>query len=150
MTANGNAIAGSAIVGLDLTIGRSDSRPLGSRDDVVSVLLESFPGAEFRWTPSGQERIEAFRRKFGSDYPDVIREHFEKMPAEFVGDWSGAEFSVEFYLGKDELIKTIGLVLRGMTATAGPVFERLEEQYGWIASCPYGSAEDWIADQLNR
>jgi len=137
-------------MGLDLTLSRSDSRPLGSRDDVVSVLLEVFPGAKFWWTRSGPERIEAVRQKYGMEYPDVIREHFEKTPAEFVGDWSGPEFSVEFNLGGQEPITAIELVLRGKTASAEDVFQRLEERYGWLASCPYGSVEDWIAGYFDK
>jgi hypothetical protein len=119
-------------MGLDLTLRSSNSQPLGSRDQVVSVLLEFFPDAKFRWAPSGKELIESFRHKYGSDYPGPIQEYYETKPAEFVGDWQGSGFSVEFYLGGKEPIAEIGLVLRGKTHLADDVLQRLEDRHGWL------------------
>ena len=95
-------------------------------------------------TPSGQEQVKAFRQKSGFEYPDVIREALEEKPAEFVGDWSGSDSSVEFNLGGEELVTKIELVLRGKGASADDSLQRLKEQHGWLASCPYGSVEDWM------
>jgi len=50
-------------VGLDLTLGRPESRPLGSRDHVVSVLLEYFPGARFWWHPERSGTSQSFQAK---------------------------------------------------------------------------------------
>jgi hypothetical protein len=137
-------------MGLDLTLNRSNSQPLGSRDHVICVLLEFFPDAKFWWIPSGKERIKAFRERYGSDYPGPIQEYYETKPAEFIGDWQGSGFSAEFHLGGKEPIIEIALVLRGKTHLADDVLQRLEDRHGWLASCPYGSAEDFVVNVLKK
>jgi hypothetical protein len=57
---------------------------------------------------------------------------------------------VEFYLGGKEPIAEIGLVLRGKTHLADDVLQRLEDRHGWLATCPYGSVEDFIANILKQ
>jgi hypothetical protein len=137
-------------MGLDLTLSRSNSQPLGSRDHVISVLLEFFPDAKFWWMPSGKELIKAHREKYGSDYPGPIHEYYETKPAEYIGDWQGSGLSAEFYLGCKDPIAEIALVLRGKTHLADDVLQRLEDRYGWLTSCPYGPVEDFIASVLKK
>jgi hypothetical protein len=137
-------------MGLDLTLSRSNSQPLGSRDHVIGVLLEFFPDAKFWWMPPGKERIKAFRENNGSDYPGILREYYETKPAEYIGHWQGPRFFAEFYLGEKQPIVEVGLVLRGQTQFADEVLQRMEDQHGWLASWPSGSVEDFIASVLKQ
>src|SRR5262245_12808574 len=122
-------------MGLDATLVTGNGAPLGQRGNVVATLSRYFPGSLFGWLPSGQEQL-ALMRQRGIEPPDVMREHLERQPAKFRGDWEGPTFGVEFHFGSDERIQEIDVVLRGKTTDSDGVFGRLQHEQGWWLTFP--------------
>jgi hypothetical protein len=114
---------------------RDDGKPLGSITEVQRALKSAFPGIELGRLPSGVEKIQATAEK-GIEFPDVLRRHFETALAEYGGDYEGPDFSAQFYLGADDIVQEIGIVLYGDTTACGPMLEFLEREHGWITTHP--------------
>jgi hypothetical protein len=122
-------------LGLDGTIKRSDQKPLGPLAEVQQALALAFPGVEFGRLPSGAEKIKAAAAR-GIELPEVLRQHLEASPADEGGDYQGPGFSAQFYLGSDEVVQQVGVVLHGQTVASEPMFAFLKERYGWITTHP--------------
>ena len=117
----------------EITIRAAHGTPLGERDVVRRHIADAFPGVQFRWEPSGPEKITAFRVA-GHEFPDIIREHFERTPSKEQADFEGDEFSVRFYLGVDATLYSIDAEVRGDTKRVFPYLERLVSQSGWVVA----------------
>jgi len=95
---------------LDATILRKDGRELGRREDVARALGEVFVGATFGWVPSGAEKLKISRQR-GVEFPPELAKHFMAQPATFEGNWSGPDYSVQFYFSDRELIERLEIAL---------------------------------------
>jgi hypothetical protein len=122
-------------LGLDGTIKRSDGKPLGPLAEVQQALALAFPGVEFGRLMSGAEKLRAAAAQ-GVEFPEILRQHFESSPAHEGVDYQGPGFSAQFNLGSDEVVQQVDVVLYGQTVAAEPMFEFLEERYGWITTYP--------------
>jgi hypothetical protein len=122
-------------MGLDATIKRIDGQPLGSVESVQHALAIAFPGIVLGRLPSGADKIRAAAQQ-GIEFPDILRRHLEAAPARHGGDYEGPDFSAQFSLGSSDLVQQVDVVLYGTTAASEPMFELLEQQYGWITTHP--------------
>jgi hypothetical protein len=122
-------------MGLDGTIRRADGEPLGDVAAVQHVLSAAFPGIVFGRLPSGEEEIRAAAAR-GVVFPDVIRESFERTPAQHGGEFKGADYSASFNLGASDTVQSIDVVLYGTTTASESMFTLLEERFGWITTHP--------------
>jgi hypothetical protein len=122
-------------MGLDATIKRADGEPLGPVAEVQQVLATAFPGIVLGRLPSGAEKIQAAAER-GVVFPDILRQHLESAPAQYSGEYEGANFSAQFSLGAAEVVQHVDLVLYGTTVASEPMFEVLERRYGWVTTYP--------------
>ncbi len=122
-------------MGLDGTIKRPDGQLLGSFDQVQSVLADIFTGVALQRSLSGQEKLQTAEAQ-GITFPAGMREHMASAPATYEGDYTGADFSIEFYADAADIIPELGVLLRGTTTHAEPLFTLLKERSGWILTHP--------------
>lgn len=122
-------------MGLEGTIKRTDGQSLGSFTQVQHVLIDIFPGVALNRSLSGLEKLQKAEAQ-GVTFPSAIREHMASRPASYEGDYTGAEFSIYFYMDDAHIIPELGVVLRGNTAHSESLFALLNERYGWILSHP--------------
>jgi hypothetical protein len=122
-------------MGLDGTIKRTDGQTLGSVESVQHALTVAFPGIVLGRLPSGADKIRAAAEQ-GIEFPDILRRHLEASPARHGGDYEGPDFSAQFSLGSADVVKHVDVVLYGTTTASEPMFQLLEEQYGWITTHP--------------
>jgi hypothetical protein len=122
-------------MGLDGTIKRPDGQSLGSFAEVQSVLADIFPGVDLQRSLSGLEKLHT-AEAHGITFPPVVREHMASAPATYEGDYTGADFSIEFYADVADIIPELGVELRGTTTHSEPLFTLLKERYGWLLTHP--------------
>jgi hypothetical protein len=122
-------------MGLDTTINRADGKALGPLVEVQRALAAAFPGIVLGRLPSGAEKIQAAAER-GVVFPDIIRQSLELVPGKYSGEYDGADFSAQLYLGAEEVVQQINVVLYGTTAASEVMFAFLEEKYGWVTTHP--------------
>jgi hypothetical protein len=122
-------------MGLDGTIRRPDGKPLGEVAEVRAALAVAFPGIVFGRLPSGAEKIQAAAEQ-GVTFPEIIRQHLERAPAEHGGDYKGPDFKAAFFLGSSEIVHEVGVQLYGTTVASEPMFALLEQRFGWVTTHP--------------
>ena len=89
---------------------------------------------------------------FHIDYPDVVRKHLEKAPAEIRADWLREDLSLRFFFGTEDSVKVeqVAVEVRGEGNPIAPYLSKLCLAKGWIAQGPNGAdldlAHDWSAD----
>src|SRR4051794_19110810 len=101
-------------MGLDVTIRREDGMLMGTVEDVQAALQAVFQTIEFGLLPSGPEKI-ADAAAQGIVYPDVIRKPFETQPASVGGAFESEDFTADFFLGCDDMVAEVGVVLYAAT-----------------------------------
>ena len=60
----------------ELALGRADKAPIGSFDEVQSMIRDVFPTVQFGWTQSGQDKLR-LAAEHGIELPQSIRESLE-------------------------------------------------------------------------
>lgn len=122
-------------MGLDGTIKRPNGQSLGSFEHVQSVLADIFPNLTLERSLSGLEKLQTAEAQ-GITFPAVLREHMASAPATYQGDYTGTDFSIEFYADAADIIPELSVVLRGTTKHTASQFALLAERYGWILTHP--------------
>lgn len=115
----------------EVTIRRADGAPLGDLAYVRQQITNALPAIQFYRAPSGLERIAAARAK-GYEYPDIIREHFEGLPATDRAQFEGDCFSVELYGFQAEPLNEIYANVRG-DGNPMPMLAALCRPNEWVA-----------------
>jgi hypothetical protein len=115
----------------EVTIRRSEGEPLGDLPAVRAVIEAAVPGMQFYQEPSGAERIAAARAR-GIEFPDVIRQIFERLPAKTQAVLEGEGFSLVLYGFNAEPLTAIHAEVRG-GGDPHPVLTALCRSTGWVA-----------------
>jgi hypothetical protein len=117
-------------MGLSATLSRIDGQPLGSREELVHVFEQHFPGIVFGWTLSGPEKL-AIAKSRGLEFPPVLREHLEKAPPVLEGDWDGPDGKMKLY-GIGEVSATaLDLEFWGAWEQSDTIWAKVLPRYGW-------------------
>jgi hypothetical protein len=106
--------------GPKLALRRADGQPFGTFEQTQALICRLFPGTEFRWTPSGPERVRSCEEKGGGPLTPDLRQWLEKMPSELEGVAEGAGYRVTFGLGHREPVGCLRMTALG----SAPELER--------------------------
>ena len=116
----------------EVTIRRPDGEPLGDLPAVRAGIEAAVPGMQFFRQPSGADRIAAARAR-GIEFPDVIRESFERQPAKTQAVFEGDGFSILLYGFNAEPLTAVHAEVRG-GGDPHPVVTALCRSNGWVAT----------------
>jgi hypothetical protein len=117
----------------EITIRRGDGLPLGDQAEVRLGILSALPEIQFYREPSGIEKLASIKEQ-GVEFPDLLRQHFEKMPATDQGDFEGDGFSIRFFLGSGGETATVDAEVRGDTERAFPLLRLLANENRWVVA----------------
>src|SRR5687768_951308 len=96
----------------EVTIRRADGEPLGDVPAVRERIEATVAGMRFFQEPSGAERVAAARAR-GIEFPDSIRQIFEKQPAKVQAVFEGDGLSVLLYGFEAEPLSALHAEVRG-------------------------------------
>ena len=120
-----------------------DGTALGTLDEVRGILTDRLHGVRFWRDPSGAEKAkhlpEAHRQMFA--------ELFGHLPADTRGSYDCDQLSFEFFLGSNDVVRTLTVDIRG---DGNPilVLRELGNETGWQIHGPNGDAVDLGRDDL--
>jgi hypothetical protein len=115
----------------EVTIRRADSAPLGDLATVREQISTALPGVQFHRQPSGQEKIAA-ARAMGVEFPDIMRQHLEQLPATEQAEFEGDRLSLVLYGLDAQPLTALRAEVRG-NGNPVPVLTALCVPNAWVA-----------------
>lgn len=106
---------------------RSDKLPIGSFDDVQSIIRAILPTVTFGWTKSGADKLRIANER-GIELPAPIREVLETLPSLLEGQAEVEGSCVTFGLGYDEPVKCLYVTPHGSSSLIELAMAELEVQ----------------------
>jgi hypothetical protein len=97
---------------------------------LVHIFDQYFPGIAFGWTPSGPEKI-VIAKSRGCEFPPVLREHFEKSPAEFEGHWDGPDGVMKLHWNGEAGATALHLEFWGDWEQSDALWVEVLPTHGW-------------------
>jgi hypothetical protein len=115
----------------EVTLQRIDGQPMGELAALRAGIESAIPGIQYHTEPSGLERLEA-ARKMGVEFPDVLRTHFENLPAKLNAVFVTENLMVRIYGFESRPLTRLHAEIRGNENPA-PVLRQLCALNSWIA-----------------
>jgi len=113
----------------ELALERSDKAPIGSFDEVQSMIRDVFPSVQFGWTQSGQDKLSVAAER-GFEFPPALRRSLETLPSLLEGQFDGDGSHVEFGLGYEEPVKCLYVTPHGDKTALQKQLWELEAKVG--------------------
>jgi hypothetical protein len=113
----------------DFSLRRADHQPLGSFEQVQTMIRHWFPGVRFDWTPSGPERIRRCEEG-GLPLTPELRQRLAGMPSELEGVDEGPGYRVTFGLGSQEPLACLRVAQLGSALELQSGLAGLESEMG--------------------
>jgi hypothetical protein len=107
----------------------ADEQPLGSFEQVQSLLLEIFPETKFNWSSSGPEKLK-LAEQHGVEFPRELKKSLETLPAFYQGIYVKGQNCVHFVLGEAEPVTCLYVTPRGDADELDSALTRLEQKIG--------------------
>ena len=120
-----------------------DGGKLGQIDALRDRFSECVPGLQFYREPSGKEKLAAS----SIEYPEVVRRHLERSPAQIQADCQVGSLFLRFFFGPEDAtdVDSVAVEVRG-EGNPIPVLAAICSPNGWIAQAPDGAELDLSAD----
>jgi hypothetical protein len=115
----------------EVTLQRIDRQPMGELTVLRKCIESAVPGIQYHSEPSGLERLEA-AKKMGVEFPDVLRTHFENLPAKLNAVYTAENLMVRVYGFETQPLTRLHAEIRGNENPA-PVVRQLCAFNSWIA-----------------
>lgn len=109
----------------ELTLQRSDLQTMDDVETIRRRIEAVVPDVRFYTEPSGLQKLEA-AAKMGVEFPDVLRRHFENLPAKLYAVYSTEELTITIYGFESQPLTRLHLEIRG-DQNPGPVLQSLCE-----------------------
>ncbi|HEY2416249.1 MAG TPA: hypothetical protein VGI40_28670 [Pirellulaceae bacterium] len=96
----------------EFTLQRPDGAPLGTFNEVQTMIRRHFPSVQFSWTTSGLEKLKLAKER-GLELPPEIRKACESLPSLLEGSAGGTSYQIAFGLGHEEPVCCLYVEPRG-------------------------------------
>ena len=112
------------------TVQKESGESLADFETIKNIFTDVFPEIEFRWTQSGEEKIQ-MAEAGGMEIPNALREKMLAMKSEFMG-LSGGAGILEVKCGDVDPPKCIHLISRGRVGVLDEEINQVVENLGAI------------------
>lgn len=115
----------------EVTLLRIDRQPMGELGSLRTCIESAVPDVQYHTEPSGLEKLEA-AKKMGVEFPDVLRTHFENLPAKLNAVYVAENLMVRIYGFESQPLTKLHAEIRG-NENPVPVLRQLCALNSWIA-----------------
>ena len=115
----------------EVTLLRIDRQPMGELSSLRTCIESAVPDVQYHTEPSGLEKLEA-AKKMGVEFPDVLRTHFENLPAKLNAVYIAENLMVRIYGFESQPLTKLHAEIRG-NENPVPVLRQLCALNSWIA-----------------
>ncbi len=110
---------------------RIDRQPMGEPAALRTGIESAIPEIQYHTEPSGLKRLEV-AKKMGVQFPDILRTHFENLPAKLNAVYTAENLMVRIYGFESQPLTRLHAEIRGNENPA-PVLRQLCALNSWIA-----------------
>jgi hypothetical protein len=115
----------------EVTLQRIDRQHMGELTALRTCIESAVPDIQYHTEPSGLEKLEA-AKKMGVEFPDVLRTHFENLPATLNAVYTAENLMVRIYGFESQPLTKLHAEIRGCENPA-PVLRQLCAMNSWTA-----------------
>ncbi len=128
----------------EVTLQRIDRQSMGDLTVLRTCIETAVPDIQYHTEPSGLEKLEA-AKKMGVEFPDVLRTHFENLPAKLNAVYTAEGLMVRIYGFESQPLTRLHAEIRG-NGNPGPVLRQLCALNSWIAMDDQSGATIELSD----
>lgn len=132
----------------EVTIRRRDHQSMGEVDALRTSIQNAIPDIQYHMEPSGLEKIEA-ARKMGVEFPEVLRKHFENLPAKLHALYIAENLTVTIYGFETQPLLRLHAEIRG-NGNPSTILNQLCVLNSWIAVDDSSGSEIELSDTPPR
>jgi hypothetical protein len=115
----------------EVTFQRSDLQALGDLATIRRGIETAIPDIQYYTEPSGIQKLEA-AAKMGVEFPDVLKKHFENLPAKLHAVYSSEDLTISIFGFESQPLNRLHAEIRGNQNPA-PILRTLCVQNSWSA-----------------
>lgn len=117
---------------------------MGELTSLRECIESAVPDIQYHTEPSGLERLEA-AKKLGVEFPEVLRTHFENLPAKLNAVYTADNLMVRIYGFEAQPLMRLHAEIRGNENPAS-VLRQLCSLNSWIAIDDHSGTEIELSD----
>ncbi len=114
----------------EITFQRADLESMDDVETIQSGIEAALPEIQYITEPSGLEKLEA-AAKMGVEFPDVLKKHFELLPAKLYAVYNTDDFAITIYGFEAQPLARLHAEIRG-NQNPGPILRSLCSRNAWI------------------